>query len=163
MAILPIITFPDPRLRARTVPVEVVTDDFKAFVSDLRLTMMAMGGVGIAAIQVGRLERIFLLDLEGMPEVFINPTILELGGSLVKVPEGCLSFPGISVDIPRHQQVRVEATSLDGVVFTVDAQGFAAQAIQHEYDHLTGRLMIDLVTGLKKQSIQRKMSRASKG
>jgi len=166
MAVRTIVKHPDPRLRQPTVPVAAVTDEIRKLCEDLADTMYSANGAGIAAIQVGALERLFLVDAavaggreEDPPVVFINPEITWLGPETEAKDEGCLSFPNIFVPIKRSIRCRVRAMNLDGEMFEMEGEGLFARALQHEHDHLTGRLLIDFVGPLKKQMILRKLRR----
>lgn len=166
MAVLDIVTYPDPRLREPTVEVGEITDDIRQLVRDLTDTMYAQNGAGIAAIQVGRLERIFLIDGkvgggddDAPPLVFIDPEVVETGGGTAIAEEGCLSFPGVFVDVKRPRWAKVRAKNVDGDTFEVEGDALFGRALQHEFDHLTGRLLIDLVGMVKKEMIKRKMKR----
>jgi len=166
MAVLDVVKFPDPRLREPTVPVATVDEDIRKLVADLTDTMYALNGAGIAAIQVGRLEQIFLIDGkvaggddDTPPVVFINPEIVETGKGLTLGEEGCLSFPGVFVDVKRPRWVKVRALNLAGETFEIEGEGLLGRALQHEHDHLTGRLLVDLVGAVKKEMIKRKMKR----
>ncbi len=166
MAVLDIVTYPDPRLRQPTVAVEGVDEAIRALVRDLTDTMYAHDGAGIAAIQVGRPERIFLVDgrvatgdREADPVVFINPEIVETSGGVEGGEEGCLSFPGVFVDVRRPRRAKVRARDLDWNVFEIEGDGLLGRALQHEYDHLEGRLLIDMVGFVKKEMIRRRLKR----
>jgi peptide deformylase len=164
MAILPILTYPDPRLKAVAEPILEVTDEIRQLAEDMAETMYAAPGVGLAANQVGVLKRIFVIDIadEGEPsdlKVFINPELIELDGEQV-FQEGCLSFPGASEDIKRAATVKVRAQNEKGETFELFADGLLAVAIQHENDHLNGVLMIDKVGTLKKRKISRQVQKA---
>jgi peptide deformylase len=166
MAVRPIVKFPDPRLRHPTVAVAQVTDDIRSLCKDLADTMFASNGAGIAAIQVGAKERIYLVDAavaggreEDPPVVFLNPEIVWLSDETETADEGCLSFPGIYVPIKRSLKARVRATNLDGQTFEAEGEGLYARAMQHEGDHLTGKLLVDFVGPLKKEMIKRKLKR----
>ena len=164
MAILPILTYPDPRLKAVAEPIEEVTDEIRTLAQDMAETMYAAPGVGLAANQVGVLKRIFVIDIADEEEpsdlkVFINPELMELDGELV-YPEGCLSFPGASEEIKRAATVKVRALNEKGESFELVADGLLAVAIQHENDHLNGVLMIDKVGSLKKRKISRQVQKA---
>ena len=166
MAVLEIVKYPDPRLREDTVPVAEINDDIRELVRDLTDTMYSLNAAGIAAIQVGRMEQVFLIDGKvaggdenAPPEVFINPEIVETGKGLEIAEEGCLSFPDVYVDIKRPRWAKVRAMRLDGTTREVESDGLYGRALQHEHDHLTGRLMIDLVGMVKKEMIKRKMKR----
>ncbi len=168
MAVLDIVTYPDPRLREATFDVKDINADVRQLVRDLIDTMYSLNAAGIAAIQVGRLERIFIIDGkvvdpqagdDAKPLVFINPELVETGHGLTVAEEGCLSFPNVFVDIKRPRWAKIRATDVDGNSFEVDGDGLFGRALQHEHDHLTGRLMIDLVGMVKKEVIKRKMKR----
>ena len=162
MAILTILHYPDPRLREVGKPVEAVTEDVKTLVANMAETMYAAPGVGLAAPQVGVALRVFVIDIadDGEPsdlQVFINPELVERSGT-IEWREGCLSFPGATEGIDRASLVTVRATGLDGQPFELQAEGLLAVAIQHENDHLDGKLMIDRLGPLRKRLLHRKMS-----
>ncbi len=164
MAVLDILTFPNPILKTRAAPVEVVDDEIKQLAADMAETMYAAGGVGLAANQVGVLKRIFVIDIAGDDEpsdlrVFINPELTELKGEQTGA-EGCLSFPGAQEDIKRAKTVHVRALDTEGEPFEMTADGLLAVAIQHENDHIDGILMIDKVGAMKKRKISRQVQRA---
>ena len=167
MAVRPIVKWPDPRLRQKTAPVAEVNDAIRQLYRDLCDTMYASNGLGIAAIQIGDATSMFLVDAnacagrqeEAPPLAFINPEILWLSDDKEKADEGCLSFPGIYVPIERSLRARVRALDLAGQRFEVEGEGLFARALQHEYDHLTGRLLVDFVGPLKKQMIKRKLKK----
>jgi peptide deformylase len=166
MAVRPIVKFPDPRLREPTVPVAQVTDEIRKLCADMADTMFAANGAGIAAIQIGAKERIFLVDAhvaggreEDPPLVFINPELVAMSEETITADEGCLSFPEIYVPIKRSERARVRAMDLDGNVFEFEREGLCARAFQHEMDHLNGRLLVDYVGPLKREMIKRKMRR----
>jgi peptide deformylase len=156
-----ILHYPDARLRERGKRVEAMTPELRQLVDDMAETMYAAPGVGLAATQVGEAWQIFVVDCaaEGEPSdlrVFVNPEILSLEGK-VTFDEGCLSFPGAREEVERADVVRVRAQDREGKVFELEAQGLLAIAIQHEYDHLQGVLMIDRLGPLKKRLLHRKM------
>jgi peptide deformylase len=156
-----ILHYPDPRLREKGRHVDAVTDEVKKLVDDMAETMYAAPGVGLAATQIGEAVQLFVVDTaeEGAPSdfrVFINPEILEREGDITW-NEGCLSFPGVNEEIERAAKVRVRAQGRDGKTFELEAEGLLAVAIQHEYDHLQGVLMIDHMGPLKKRMTHRKM------
>jgi peptide deformylase len=166
MAVLDVVKYPDPILREETKVVAEVDDSIRELVRDLTDTMYALNGAGIAAIQVGRLERVFILDGkvaggddDSPPVVCINPEVVETGKGFSMAEEGCLSFPGVFVDIKRPKWAKVRATNLDGETFEIEGEGLLGRALQHEFDHLTGKLMVDLVGMVKKEMIKRKMKR----
>lgn len=161
MAIRTILHYPDPRLREPGKRVERVTPEIQQLVDDMAETMYAAPGVGLAATQIGEPHQIFVVDCaaEGEPSdfrVFINPEILSRDGSTT-YEEGCLSFPGAREEIERAAHVRVRAQDRDGKWFELETEGLLAIAIQHEYDHLQGVLMIDRLGPLKKRLLHRKM------
>lgn len=156
-----ILHYPDKRLREPGKKVEAVTPEIKALIDDMAETMYAAPGVGLAATQIGEALQLFVIDIADTDEpsdlrVFINPQILESHGEIVW-QEGCLSFPGVQEDIDRSAKVRVRAQDRNGKWFELEAEGLLAVAIQHEYDHLQGVLMIDHMGPLKKRLTHRKM------
>jgi peptide deformylase len=156
-----ILHYPDKRLREKGVRVTAVTPEVQRLVDDMAETMYAAPGVGLAATQIGEAVQVFVIDVaeENQPSdlrVFINPEILERVDTIVW-PEGCLSFPGITEEIERAAKVRVRALDREGTAFELEAEGLLAVAIQHEYDHLQGVLMIDHLGLLKKRLVNRKM------
>jgi peptide deformylase len=158
-----ILHYPDKRLRTKGDRVPEVTPAIKQLVSDMAETMYAAPGVGLAATQIGVAYQLFVIDVAAEDEpsdlrVFINPEILELQDRIAWT-EGCLSFPGVSEEIERAATVRVRAQDQDGKWFELEAEGLLAVAIQHEYDHLQGVLMIDHLGTLKKRLVNRKMAR----
>jgi peptide deformylase len=164
MALLPILTYPNPILKTVASPVAEVTDEIRSLVEDMAETMYDAPGVGLAANQIGVLKRIFVIDIADEDEpsnllTFINPEIFEMDGEQV-FSEGCLSFPGASEDIKRAATVKIRALGLDGQPFELEADGLLAVAIQHENDHLNGVLMIDKVGSLKKRKISRQVQKA---
>lgn len=164
MAVLPILTYPDPRLKSVAEPISEVSEEIRTLVEDMAETMYAAPGVGLAANQVGVLKRIFVIDIadEDDPSellVFINPEIIEFDGEQ-SYNEGCLSFPGAAEEIKRAATVKVRALNVEGETFELEADGLLAVAIQHENDHLNGILMIDKVGTLKKRKISRQVQKA---
>lgn len=163
MAIRTILHYPDKRLREKGKRIESVTPEIRALIDDMAETMYAAPGVGLAATQIGEALQLFIVDVAGDDEpsdlrVFINPEIVERNGSL-EWQEGCLSFPGVSEDVERAARVRVRAQDRDGKVFELEAEELLAIAIQHEFDHLQGVLMIDHLGALKKRIVHRKMQK----
>ena len=156
-----ILHYPDKRLREAGKRIETVTPAIQALIEDMAETMYAAPGVGLAATQIGEILQLFIVDVaeEGAPSdlrVFINPEIVETEGDLTW-QEGCLSFPGVQEDVDRAAKIKVRATDKNGKEFTLEAEGLLAVAIQHEYDHLQGVLMIDHMGPLKKRLTHRKM------
>jgi peptide deformylase len=166
MAVLEVVKYPDPRLREETFAVAEINDGIRQLVRDLTDTMYSLNAAGIAAIQVGRLERIFLIDGKvatgseaADPLVFINPEVVETGKGQVIAEEGCLSFPDVYVDVKRPRWAKVRAMNVSGEWFEEEGEGLYGRALQHEHDHLTGKLMIDLVGMVKKEMIKRRTKR----
>jgi peptide deformylase len=164
MATRPILRFPDARLRQRSVDVTGVDDDLRQLVTDMGETMLEAEGAGLAAIQVGAPVRLFIVDgqVAGGPEgappkVFINPEIVQISDEAQTGDEGCLSFPNIFVPVKRGMRARVRAQDLDGQTFEAEGEGLFARAIQHETDHLNGKLLIDQVGPVKRELIKRKL------
>jgi peptide deformylase len=165
MPILPILKYPDARLRQKTRPVAGVTDDMRRLVADMTETMYASRGAGLAAIQVGSDHEMFIIEAtiaggseNDPPLVFVNPEIVSLSGSQVG-EEGCLSFPGIFVPVKRAMKCAVRATDLGGRTFEVAGEALYARALQHEHDHCKGRLLIDAVGPVKRRFIKKQMER----
>ncbi|MEM6962804.1 MAG: peptide deformylase [Myxococcota bacterium] len=162
MAIRPILHYPDKRLRTPATEVTSFDDELNLLIDDMAETMYAAPGVGLAAPQIGVGKRIFLVDVavdDDDPSdlrVFVNPKIVETHG-VVHFDEGCLSFPGAREEVKRAQQVRVQAQDASGEPFDLSADGLLAIAIQHENDHLDGRLMIDHLGVLRKRLLHRSM------
>jgi peptide deformylase len=158
-----ILHYPDKRLRTKGEHVPEVTAAVRQLVSDMAETMYAAPGVGLAATQIGVALQLFIVDVAAEDEpsdlrVFINPEILDRRDT-VSWSEGCLSFPGVSEEVERAAQVSVRAQDQDGRWFELEAEGLLAVAIQHEFDHLQGVLMIDHLGTLKKRLVNRKMQR----
>ena len=156
-----ILHYPDKRLRERGKNVEAITPDIHKLIDDMAETMYAAPGVGLAATQIGEALQLFIVDIADQDQpsdlrVFVNPQILERDGDLTW-QEGCLSFPGVQEEIERAAKVKVRAQDRDGKWFELEAEGLLAVAIQHEYDHLQGVLMIDHMGPLKKRLTHRKM------
>ena len=164
MAVRPILRFPDPRLRQVSKPVTDFDDGLRQLVTDMKDTMYLAEGAGLAAIQVGEPLRLFIIDpevaggtAEDPPLALINPELLSISEEEQMGDEGCLSFPGIFVPVKRGQRARVRAQDVQGKTFEVEGEGLFARALQHENDHLSARLLIDMVGPVKRQIIKRKM------
>lgn len=164
MALRPILRFPDPKLRQRSAELEQVDDSVRQLVADMTDTMAAANGAGLAAIQVASPVRLFIVDGEvaggeegAPPKVFINPEIVAISDEAQTGDEGCLSFPGIFVPVKRGMRAKVRAQDLEGNVFEMEGEGLLARALQHETDHLNGRLLIDQVGPVKRELIKRKL------
>ncbi|GAB4512355.1 MAG: peptide deformylase [Haliangiales bacterium] len=169
MAVLPIVVWPDARLRQETKPIAAITDEVRTLYRDLVDTMYALHGLGIAAVQIGDPSAMFIVepslagrDAKDDPVAFINPEILWTSDETEKVDEGCLSFPGIYVPVDRPVRARIRAMSIDGNTFEIDGEGLFARCMLHENDHLTGQLLVDFVGPLKRKMIRRKLSKRGK-
>ena len=152
MSLLDIRVLGDPILRQETKPVQHVSDELRQLVADLFTTMYAAKGIGLAAPQVGRTEQVAVVDVHDNPLVIINPEVVVAAGKTVKGEEGCLSIPDIYGDVERPERVRVRTMNLDGETFEVDADELFARCLQHEIDHLHGKLFIDHLSVLKRRS-----------
>jgi len=164
MSVLSILEFPDPRLRTRAAPVTVFDGQLKQFVADMFETMYAANGVGLAATQVNVHQRVLVIDMSeerNQPLVLVNPEILEKDGEQV-YQEGCLSFPGIYADVTRALKVKVKAQDVDGKVFDYEAEGPLAVAVQHEMDHLAGKVFVDYLSPLKRSMLLKRMEKQRK-
>ncbi|WP_075184735.1 peptide deformylase [Teredinibacter haidensis] len=162
MALLPILEFPDPRLRNVAKPVEQVDDRIRQIVDDMFETMYEAPGIGLAATQVNVHEQIIVIDTsedKDEPLVFINPKIEILDETLFDYEEGCLSVPGFYEEVTRPQHVRVTALNREGNSFTLEPEGLLAVCIQHEVDHLKGKLFVDYVSNIKRQRIRKKLEK----
>jgi peptide deformylase len=161
MTRLTILEYPDPRLRTKAVPVVTVDDDVRRLVDDMFETMYAAKGIGLAATQVNVHRRLLVADVseeKNAPLVFVDPEIVakdEVG----TMQEGCLSVPGFYEDVDRAQRIRVRALDRDGKPFEMDAEGLLAVCIQHEIDHLDGKLFVDYVSELKRTRIRKKLEK----
>ena len=152
MSLLEIHVLGSPVLRTETTPVTQVTDDLRQLVEDMFETMRAAQGIGLAAPQVGRRERVAVVDVDKDPIVLINPEIVAESGT-ERAEEGCLSIPDIYGDVDRAARVTVRAMDLEGIVFEREATELLARAIQHEIDHLHGKLFIDYLSFLKRRGV----------
>ena len=164
MAQLGILHYPDSRLRKPALPVEAVDDSIRALVADMLETMYAAPGIGLAATQVNVRKRIVVMDVseeKNRPLVFINPILLEREGE-GEMEEGCLSVPGFYETVRRAERVRVSALDRDGEPFELDASGLLAVCIQHEIDHLDGKLFVDYLSALKRDRIRKKLEKQTR-
>jgi peptide deformylase len=167
MSIRPILTAPDPRLKAVSVPVARVDDDIRKLIADMLESMYAAEGIGLAAIQIGVPKRVLVMDLaqrEGKrePRAFINPKILWASEESTSVQEGCLSVPDIWEDVERPSRIRAEYLDRDGKLQTLEADGLLATCLQHEMDHLEGVLFLDHLSKLKRSIALRKLQKAKR-
>lgn len=161
MAQLEILHYPDPRLRTEARPVENVDDQIRQLVDDMFETMYAAPGIGLAATQVNRHQQVIVIDIsheKDQPLCLINPEIIESDGA-EESEEGCLSVPEIYDKVQRAEQVTVRALDRDGSVFTLKADGLLAVCIQHEMDHLQGKLFVDYLSPLKQQRYRKKLEK----
>jgi peptide deformylase len=162
MAKLEILHFPDPRLRTRARPVASVDAAVRRLVDDMFETMYAAPGIGLAATQVNVHQRLLVVDVseeKDQPLVFINPEILHRDG-VEEMEEGCLSVPGFYDKVQRAERIKVRAQDRDGKPFELDTDGLLAVCIQHEIDHLDGKLFVDYLSNLKRQRIRKKLEKA---
>ena len=167
MAIREILTAPDPRLREVSKPVEKVDDELRALMDDMRETMYDAPGIGLAAIQIGVPLRVIVMDLAGKdeepaPRYFVNPEILEPSEEMNLYEEGCLSVPGFYEEVERPARIRVKALGRDGEAFEMEADGLLAVCLQHEIDHLDGKLFVDYVSRLKRDRIRKKLQKVQR-
>ena len=167
MAIRPILTAPDPRLKTISKPVERVDDALRALMDDMLDTMYDAPGIGLAAIQIGVPQRVIVMDLAGkdeekQPRFFVNPEILWRSEELSFYEEGCLSVPEMYEDVQRPARIRARWLDYHGQEVEMEADGMLATCLQHEMDHLEGVLFIDHLSKLKRDIILRKMTKAKK-
>jgi len=164
MAILDILHFPDPRLRNMAKPVAQVDDSIRRLVDDMLETMYEAPGIGLAATQVNVAKRVVVIDIsedKNEPLCLINPEIVEKDG-IEQMEEGCLSVPGVYELVSRADHVRLRALDRDGNPFEMEADGLLAVCIQHELDHLDGKLFVDYLSSLKRQRIRKKLEKESR-
>jgi peptide deformylase len=161
MALLPIIKYPDPRLHKVAKPVVAVTQNTRKLIQDMSETMYAAPGIGLAATQIDVHEQIVVIDVSETHDdlkVFINPVILELEGT-EESEEGCLSVPGIYETVQRANRVKVQAQNENGETFQLEADGLLAVCIQHEIDHLQGKVFVEHLSHLKQTRIRAKLKK----
>jgi peptide deformylase len=164
MSILSILEFPDPRLRTQAAPVTVFDAELKQFVADMFETMYEANGVGLAATQVNVHKRVLVADMSeerNQPLALINAQIVGSEGTQV-YQEGCLSFPGIYADVTRALKVTVKAQDAEGKAFTMEAEGPLAVCIQHELDHLAGKVFVDYLSPLKRNLLLKRLEKQRK-
>ncbi len=165
MAILKILTFPDPRLRIIASPVEVFDHELKTLVDDMTETMYDAKGVGLAATQVDVHRRVVVIDTSeecDSPMVFINPTIEVKEGPESAYDEGCLSVPGFYEEVERPERIVVKAQDINGDSFELKPDGLLAVCIQHELDHLNGKLFVDYISAMKRNRIRKKLEKSQR-
>ena len=164
MAILDILHFPDPRLRNKAKPVKAVDDSVRRLVDDMLETMYEAPGIGLASTQVNDPRRVVVIDISeehDQPLCMINPEILEKQGE-EEMDEGCLSVPDVYETVIRADRVKVSALDREGNPFEMEAEGLLAVCIQHELDHLDGKLFIDYISNLKRQRIRKRLEKDQK-
>ncbi|MFA0809663.1 peptide deformylase [Microbulbifer epialgicus] len=165
MAKLEILEFPDPRLREVAKPVAEVTDAHRQLLDDMFETMYDAPGIGLAAIQVNVQERVVVIDISedgSEPLAFINPEIEVLDEEIHQYDEGCLSVPGFYETVERPRKVRIKALDRNGEPFALEAEGLLAVCIQHEIDHLDGKLFVDYISPLKRNRIRSKLEKSQR-
>ncbi len=165
MALLPILEFPDPRLRTVAEPVKEVDENIRQLVDDMFETMYDAPGVGLAATQVNVHKQVIVIDTseeKDQPLVFINPEIEILDETLFDYEEGCLSVPGFYEEVTRPRHIRVTALGRDGQTYVTEPEGLLAVCIQHEVDHLKGKLFVDYISNMKRQRIRKKLEKQHK-
>jgi len=167
MAILPLVTIPDPRLRLVSEPIQEITDEIRRLADDMLETMYDAPGVGLAAIQIGVAKRIVTMDVsksetERQPMVLINPEITWASEEKRVYEEGCLSIPEYYEEVERPDRVRFRYQTLAGEVIEQEADGLLATCVQHEIDHLNGVLFIDYLSKLKRDRVMKKFTKAAK-
>ena len=161
MALLPVLHYPDSRLRTKAKPVDAVDDRIRRLIDDLLETMYHAPGVGLAATQVNVHKRVLVVDVSenrDQPHAFVNP-VIEFAEGTQEREEGCLSVPGFFEPVERAEHIRVAALDREGKAFTMEAKGLLAVCIQHECDHLEGKLFVDYLSGLKRQRIKKKLQK----
>ncbi|GAA0860053.1 peptide deformylase [Aliiglaciecola litoralis] len=164
MAILNVLRFPDERLRTVAKPVEKIDASIKQLVEDMFETMREENGIGLAATQVDVHKRVVVMDVsedQDTRRVFINPEIIEMDGKTIS-EEGCLSVPNNYAKVERAEHIVVKALDADGKEFTLEADGLLAICIQHELDHLKGKLFVDYLSPLKRQRIRAKLEKEAR-
>ena len=162
MALLTVLEYPDPRLRRKAEPVAAVDHEIRQLVADMLETMYAAPGIGLAATQVDVHRRVMVVDVSADasdPKVFINPEILDAEGTEV-MQEGCLSVPGFYEDVERAERIRVRAMGTDGEIVELEQDGLLAVCIQHEIDHLDGKLFVDYLSALKRSRIRKRLEKS---
>ena len=164
MALLPILCYPDPRLRTKAAPVPAVDESIVRLVDDLLETMYAAPGIGLAATQVNVHKRVLVVDVSeqrDQPLAFVNP-VIESAEGVQERDEGCLSVPGFYEPVQRAERIRVHALNQQGEPFTLEAEDLLAVCIQHECDHLEGKLFVDYISKLKRGRIRSKLRKQAR-
>jgi peptide deformylase len=164
MALLEILEYPDPRLRTKALHIESVDDKIRLLIDNMFETMYAAPGIGLAASQVNAHIRLIVMDISETrdePLVFINPEISPQG-DIVDAEEGCLSVPGYYETVKRPEKAQISALDRNGEPFSLEAEGLLAVCVQHECDHLEGKLFVDYISNMKRQRIRRKLEKQHK-
>lgn len=164
MALLPILRYPDPRLHTRASPVTEVNDSIRQLVDDMAETMYAAPGIGLAATQVDHHKRVIVIDITEEKNdllVLVNPVIVDRSGEQLG-EEGCLSVPGIYEKVKRSEWIRITALDRQGESFELEASGLLAVCIQHEMDHLEGKVFVEYLSRLKQDRIQTKLAKKAR-
>jgi peptide deformylase len=162
MALLPILRYPDPRLHLRATPVTRVDERIRKLIKDMADSMYAAPGIGLAATQVDVHLRVIVIDISETRDqlrVFVNPELTAVSGE-ADIEEGCLSVPGVFEKVRRAERVTVRALDAEGVPFTLEVEGLLAVCIQHEMDHLIGKLFVDYLSPLKRELVRKKLEKA---
>jgi peptide deformylase len=167
MALLPIITAPDPRLRVKSEPVETVDDDLRALLDDMLSTMYDAPGVGLSAIQIGVPKRVMVVDCANdgekpQPIYLVNPVISAASEDIRGYEEGCLSLPDQYAEVDRHDRITVDYLDRNGDTQSLEADGLLSTCIQHEMDHFDGVLFVDHISALKRSMIMKRLKKAKK-
>ena len=165
MAVLKILIFPDQRLRTVAKEVLDINEEVKTLSKDLLETMYEGNGIGLSATQVNIHKRILVVDIseeKDSPKIFINPSVEALGQEKKIYGEGCLSVPGFFEDVSRPAKIKITALNLDGKRFSMEAEDLLAVAVQHEMDHLDGKIFVDFLSNLKRQRIKQKLIKISR-
>ncbi len=167
MSLRPILTAPDPRLKAVASDVAKVDGEIRTLIADMLETMYEADGIGLAAVQIGVVKAVIVMDLDQKdgkrnPRVFVNPKLLWASEELASFEEGCLSVPEIWEDVERPARIRAEYLDRDGIKQTLEADGLLADCLQHEMDHLNGVLFIDHLSRLKRSIALRKLAKTKK-
>jgi len=161
MALKKIIKYPDPTLRKKSKHVERVDKEIKQLIEDMAETMYASRGIGLAAIQIGVLKRVIVVNIGEGLVALVNPEILEGEGG-TQMEEGCLCLPGIMVEVKRSEKIKVKGLNDKGEEIVIDAEGLLARALQHEIDHLNGILIIDKVSRIKRELLTSKLRKEAR-
>ncbi len=169
MALYPILFIPDPMLRQRAEPVTVFDDSLRTLLDDMLETMYAAPGIGLAGPQIGVAKRVIVIDLEtresgvgGQPIKLVNPEIVDAGAEPLTQQEGCLSIPGVYADVTRPSWVKVKYFDENGKSQEIEGEGLMAACLQHEIDHLDGKLFIDYLSSLKRSMLLKKIQKQQK-